>query len=41
MPYQDTTISKNGAAREEAMQMRALQLSALSRVYEGADRILT
>lgn len=41
MPYIDKNISTNGNAREEAMQMRSLQLSALSRVYEGADRILT
>lgn len=41
MPYIDKNLSTNGNAREEAMQMRSLQLSALSRVYEGADRILT
>ena len=41
MPYIDKNILTNGNAREEAMQMRSLQLSALSRVYEGADRILT
>ena len=41
MPYIDEDNHGSSKARSEAQQLRALQLSAMSRVYEGADRILT
>ena len=41
MPYIDEDNHGSSNARSEAQQLRALQLSAMSRVYEGADRILT
>ncbi len=39
MSYDDSL--EHGEQRTEADQIRAIQLSNLSRVYEGADRILT
>lgn len=41
MAYEDKLDGYSSHARTEKEQMRALQLSALTRVYEGADRILT
>jgi hypothetical protein len=43
MAYIDDEESsrRSSAVKTEAAQLRALQLSAMSRVYEGADRILT
>ena len=37
----DDEDSHRGPAKTERSQLRALQLSAMTRVYEGADRILT
>ena len=42
MAYQvDEESNRHGVTKTEKAQLRALQLSAMSRVYEGADRILT
>ena len=42
MAYQvDEDSNRHGVTKTEKAQLRALQLSAMSRVYEGADRILT
>ena len=42
MAYQvDEDDNRHGVTKTEKAQLRALQLSAMSRVYEGADRILT
>ena len=42
MAYQvDDTDNRHSVTKTEKAQLRALQLSAMSRVYEGADRILT